>query len=246
MLEGARLGFFLKSSQMTKSFMNIPPPLYVCNRVARPLVLTGKIDDPLWQTAMLAHLHDARTGAPARFATTVRALYDDEYLYLAFTCEDDYVWSTITAHDGPIYDEECVEVFLNPANAAHQYYEINVSPRNVVFDACILNARTPEQPYAGFLGLKEWNVEGLRTAVHVEGELNQPNQAKSWSAEFAIPFRALIGAPQMPPEHGEEWRINFYRIDTPHGTKSELYAWSTTVLPTFHLPWRFGRMRFGE
>ena len=226
---------------------SFPLPHYNCRRAPRPLVLTGKLDDPLWQVASLAYLHDALTGAPARFATTVRALYDAEYLYVAFACEDDYVWGTITAHDGPIYEEECVEIFLNPANAGHQYYEINVSPCNVVFDACILNARTPEQPHASFLGLKEWHVEGLRTAVHVEGELNQPGQAKSWSAEFAIPFRALIGAPHVPPQVGDEWRINFYRIDTPPlDAKSELYAWSTTEFPTFHLPWKFGRMRFEE
>ncbi len=87
---------------------------------------------------------------------------------------------------------------------------------------------------------------GLRTAVNVEGELNQPGQAQGWFAEFAIPFRALIGAPNIPPRPGDEWRSNFYRIDTPHGAKSELYAWSTTELPTFHLPWRFGGLRFEQ
>ncbi len=135
-------------------------PIYICKRVARPLVLTGKLNDALWQLAPIAHLHEALTGAPARFATTVRALHDDEYLYVAFACEDDYVWGTITTHDGPIYQEECVEVFVNPASAAHQYYEINVSPANVVFDACILNARTPPQPHTSFLGLQEWHAEG--------------------------------------------------------------------------------------
>ncbi|NUO82060.1 carbohydrate-binding family 9-like protein [candidate division KSB1 bacterium] len=224
--------------------MTFSLPIYICKRIARPLILTGKVDDPLWQAAPLVNLHDALTGAPGRFATTVRALYDAEYLYVAFACEDDYVWGTITAHDGPIYEEECVEVFINPAHAAHQYYEINVSPRNVVFDACILNARTPAQPSGSFLGLQEWHAEGLRTAVHIEGELNRPGKAKGWSAEFAIPFRALIGAPHVPPKPGDEWRVNFYRIDTPLHAKSELYAWSATGLPTFHLPWRFGTLRF--
>ncbi len=224
--------------------MSIPPPLYICKRLPRPLVLSGKIDDPLWQVAPLAHLPDALTGALGRFGTTVRALYDDDFLYVAFACADDYVWGTITAHDGPIYEEECVEVFINPANAPQQYYEINVSPRNVVFDACILNSRTPAEPNANFLGSKEWHAEGLRTAVHLEGNLNQPGQARSWSAEFAIPFRALRGAPHVPPKSGDEWRCNFHRIDTPPNAKSELYAWSTTELPTFHLPWRFGVLRF--
>lgn len=225
----------------------MPPlslPRYSCKRISSPPTLSGKIDDPLWQDAAIVHLQNALTAEPGRFATTVRALYDTEHLYFAFACEDDYVWGTHTAHDAPIYEEECVEIFLNPAGAAHQYYEINVSPRNVVFDACILNSRTLAQTERTFLGLKEWHVAGLRTAVHVQGELNQPGKAQSWTAEFAIPLQTLIGAPNIPPRPGDEWRVNFYRIDTPHNAPSELYAWSPTLLSTFHLPWRFGFLCF--
>ncbi len=219
-------------------------PRYSCKKIPRALRLSGKIDDSLWQIAPLADLNDALTGLPGRFSTTVRGLYDDDYVYFAFACEDDYVWGTHTIHDAPIYEEECVEIFINPAGAPHQYYEINVSPRNVVFDACILNPRTASQAQLDFIGLKEWHAAGLRTAVHVQGQLNQSGKAQRWSAEFAIPFHALVGAPHLPPQPGEEWRVNFYRIDTPLHAQSELYAWSPTLQPTFHLPWRFGWLRF--
>lgn len=219
-------------------------PRYSCKKISRPLHLSGKIDDALWQSAPTADLNDALSGAPGRFAATVRGLYDDDHLYFAFACEDDYVWGTHGAHDAPIYEEECVEIFINPASAAHQYYEINVSPRNVVFDACILNPRTALQPQLEFIGLKEWHVAGLRTAVHIEGEINQAGKARGWSTEFAIPFHALIGAPHASPQPGDQWRVNFYRIDTPQHAKSELYAWSPTLQPTFHLPWRFGWLCF--
>lgn len=219
-------------------------PEYVCTKIDRPLKLTGKLDDPLWQQAPPAQLYDAVTGQPGRFATRVRVLYDEMYLYVGFECEDEYVWGTVTERDGPIWNEECVEVFLNPARVQHQYYEINVSPNNVIFDTCILNRRTPERPNATFIGLTQYQVDGLQTAVHVAGERNTPGGATGWAVEYAIPHKALIGAPNVPPQPGDVWRVNFYRIDSPEAGRREHYAWSMTGREAFHLPWRFGDLRF--
>lgn len=223
-----------------------PLPEYHCSKITRPLLLTGKLDDPLWQNAEPIQLVDAITGKPGRFSTEVRALYDDTYLYVGFRCEDDYVWGTVTERDGPIYDEECIEVFVNPAGVAHQYYEINLSPKNVVYDVCVLNRRTQEKPFEGFVALKEFGLEGLRTAVQVEGDADMPGRARGWTAEYAIPLAELIGAPNLPPKAGDTWRINFYRIDSPEKGERHHYAWSPTGRPAFHLPWRFGYLRFVE
>ncbi|RME01077.1 MAG: hypothetical protein D6814_02260 [Calditrichaeota bacterium] len=219
-------------------------PEYGCRKIPRDIHLTGKLDDPLWQQARPVHLMDAITGRDGRFNTEVRALYTDKYLYIGFQCQDDYVWGTVTRRNGPIYDEECVEVFINPAGAAHQYYEINLSPKNVIFDACILNRRTPEKPHEKFTGLPEFDLADLHTAVQVRGKVDAPGKAKGWSAELAIPFAELIGARHLPPRPGDIWRINFYRIDSPQKGQREHYAWSKTGRAAFHLPWKFGYLRF--
>ena len=221
-------------------------PEYVCKKAPRDINLTGKMDDPMWENAAPITLVDAITGEPGRFSTKVRVLYNAKYLYVGFQCEDDYVWGTVTERDGPIYDEECVEVFLNPALCEHQYYEVNVSPKNVVFDACIINGRTPEKTDASFSSLKELNLIDLHTKVHVDGQINAPMKARRWTAEMAIPIAELFGAPNMPPKTGDVWRVNFYRIDSPKQGQQELYAWSKTERAAFHLPWRFGYLRFGE
>ncbi len=221
-------------------------PEYICQKVDRDVVLSGKMDDPLWEKAETMILEDAVTGKPGTFNTSVKALYNDKYLFVAFQCEDDYVWGTVTEEDGPIWDEECVEVFLNPASCAHQYYEINVSPKNVRFTASILNNRTPERPNDAFTGLTDYQVEGLQTKVYIDGQPDVKGGAKGYTVEYAIPFDQLYGAPNTPPLPGDVWRANFYRIDTPVKGQRDHYAWHKTERIAFHLPWRFGYLKFAE
>ncbi|MDZ7376199.1 MAG: carbohydrate-binding family 9-like protein, partial [candidate division KSB1 bacterium] len=219
-------------------------PLYVCKKIDGDFSLTGKIDHSFWQQATAVPLVDAITGQPGRFKTDVRLLYSDNFLYVGFYCEDDYIWGTVTERDGPIYDEECIEVFLNPADTKHQYYEINLSPNNVVYDANVLNSRTPENAFGKFVAQPQWNLEKLQTAVWIDGKINEPGKGKSWTAEYAIPLDELFGAPNLPPKPGDTWRVNFYRIDSPQKGKPEHYAWSPTGRIAFHLPWKFGYLRF--
>lgn len=220
-----------------------PLPCYECRRVDRELNLTGKVDDPLWQQAQPMRLADPIDGKPGRYQTTARMLYSATHLYLAFQCEDAYVWGTFTERDAEIYTEECVEAFLCPSGKTRQYYEINVSPRNTVFDAFILNGRSIGGERTDFRGLKDYTCEGLVTKIHVDGALEQPG-AKGWSAEFAIPFTSLVGADRLAPQAGDEWRMNLFRIDSPQKGKMEFYSWSTTGANDFHRPWRFGVLLF--
>lgn len=218
-------------------------PTYVCRKIDRDLEVTGRADDPLWGKAEVAELRDAVSGAPGRYRTEARLLYNERFLYIAFRCEDDYPWSTLTEHDDPIYEEECVEAFLCPSGKIRQYYEINVSPRGTVFDAFILNGRAVGGDRTHFRGLKEYTCEGLLVEVFIDGTLNQRG-ARGWSAEYAIPFTSLVGADEIVPRSGDVWRMNLFRIDAPEKDRPEYYSWSIPGVADFHLPWRFGTLRF--
>jgi len=84
----------------------------------------------------------------------------------------------------------------------------------------------------------------MKTAVTVDGELNAKGKAKHWQALYAIPFDELYGADNVPPRKGDTWRVNFFRIDAPEKDQQEYYAWSKIEKSAFHLPWRFGYLRF--
>ena len=219
-------------------------PKYHCQHILREIELTGKLDDALWEGADPIYLNDVLTGKPGRFQTEVRALYSENFLYIGFRCEDDYCWGTITDRDGPIWSEECVEVFINPANVPHQYYELNVSPRNVIYDVCVLTNRTARRPNGTIIPLPSLNLENMKTASWIDGELNRPKGAKGWRAEYAIPLADVWGSPNNPPEKGDFWRVNFYRIDSPAKESREHYSWTHIQVERFHLPWLFGYLVF--
>ncbi len=99
---------------MTMSTLTLPElPVYVCRRTARPISVDGILDEPDWGAAEPIRLVRTESGAVPEQPTSVRVLWDDEYLYVAFECVDADVWATIEERDGGLWDEEVVEVFVD-------------------------------------------------------------------------------------------------------------------------------------
>ena len=126
---------------------------------------------------------DAVTGNPASFDTSVQAAWDEEYLYIRFLCEDKDIVATMVNRDDPLYEEEVVEVFIAPENL-NQYYEFNLSPRNVVFDSFITHDGKKHQ------GDPSWDCPGLIHRV-IRKENNGGGEFGSWEGLLAIPFSCL-------------------------------------------------------
>ena len=59
-------------------------------------------------------LRDVETGATPEQGTTVRAAWDADELRIQVHAQDRDAWATITQRDGPLWEEEVVEVFLDP------------------------------------------------------------------------------------------------------------------------------------
>ncbi len=226
--------------------MSLPEiPEYRVQRTSEPPVIDGRLDDRVWRQAGEIELLETVTGARPAQRTSVRLLYDDEWLYLGFHAEDNYIWGTLTGHDDPIYDEEVVEAFIDPTGLLTSYYELEVSPLNTGFDALIINDTVPSgvavrgPRFQGFTG---WDPQGFTHAVHVEGELGS-RHCKWWECEMAIRFADLFLGGRVPPRRGDLWRANLFRIDK-DGAKLEESAFSPTGAADFHVPQRFGKLIF--
>ncbi len=223
-------------------------PVYRVRRADSPVNIDGRLDDPAWKKAELIELVDCVTGARPRYPTQVRLLYDDRYLYAGFHAEDPEIRATMTGHDDPIYDEEVVELFLDPTGNLCCYYELEVNPLNTSFDALILNnAVLCGSPGRGdrFQGFTDWDPEGFKHAVAVEGDLGARGRknGRFWQCEMALSFDELFLGGNVPPQPGDQWRANFYRIDIEQGRREET-AFSPTGQEDFHVPSRFGRLLF--
>ncbi len=213
-------------------------------RAASAPVIDGRLDDTAWRSAVVQHMVEHDKGGPAPLETTVRLLWDDDYLYIGFYGADSDAWTTFTEDDTNLWEQEVFESFLAPQSAGWTYYEINVSPRNNLVDLFVTHAGPLRQ--RTIVSMREWDCDGIRHAVYVDGDPAPGTADKSWSAELAIPFARLWTAPKLRPEPGEEWRGNFFRIDRNPDKPSEL--WEACMNFTgglgFHVPERFGLLVF--
>jgi hypothetical protein len=135
-------------------------PVYVCRRAARPITIDGMLNEEAWGAAEAVELLLYDGSGKPQMPTTAKLCYDDQCLYVAFQCTDTEIQATFTKRDDPIFSEEVVEIFIDPDSDQLAYYEFELSPTNVVFDATVQ-----------FTGAKceldvSWDCAGLQTAVH--------------------------------------------------------------------------------
>lgn len=232
------------------------PRGYVCYRARGPLSLNGKLDDPAWKVVPWTDYFGDIEGdirPKPRYQTRAKMLWDDQYFYIGADLHDPHVWATLTQRDSVIFHDNDFEVFIDPDGDNHQYYEIEINALNTVWDLRLV------KPYRdGGPALNEWDVEGLKTQVHVDGTLNDPRDIdRGWSVEMAFPWKALaeFANRPCPPRDGDQWRVNFSRvewqIDTSRGkyvkvpnTKEDNWVWSPQGVVDMHRPERWGYVQF--
>jgi len=178
-----------------------------------------------WSAASRVFLADNVSGRPPVWGTEVRVGWHGEELLVLFICQDPDPSATMTKRDDPLWEEDVVEIFIDPFGDLDCYFEFEVNPLNTVLDVFIRRLR------GGLRKDFRWDCEGLRTATGL--------LAYGWVAGLAIPFGSF-GECNL-----SQWRINFCRIERPKGQPRELSAWSPSFAGTFHLPERFGRLTFG-
>lgn len=210
-------------------------PEYKTVKVAKPPKIDGKLDDDAWKNAAAVTLTTSYDGREAQRKTRFRAVYDDTNIYVAFDCDDPDVWGTMFKKDDPIYNEEVVEVFFDADGDGATYNELQVSPHNTNFDASFV-ARRSDLPEA-----MKWE-SGMTTAVDIRGTIDKSDDVdQGWSAEFKIPIANLNHVPRVPPQKGDRWRFNAYRLEHfVHSVNIEGQSFSPLFVGDFHALPRFG------
>jgi Carbohydrate family 9 binding domain-like len=242
-------------------------PVYGARRTVDVIRIDGKLDETSWARAprMTGFRHIYDPSRPPKFPVEAAMLWDDANLYVAFSCVDPQPWGRMKNRDDRLWEEEVVEVFLDPDGDGENYAELEVSPHNVVVDLLIA------RPKGDVNEALRWTIAGLQTAVS--------RDAHGWVTEIAIPWKSLDAAGvTAAPNPGDEWRVGLYRIKRPGGSvkadqiaalvtesrsadesrkkeierrlrglraDDEFLAWSLTRAERgFHDPERFGFVRF--
>ncbi len=197
-------------------------------------------DEASWKGASVV------SWGPAPYETRFRALWSDRGLFLRFDAADAAPWHTMTRRDEHLWEEEVVEIFLDPGRAGRDYYELEISPANVVCDVrMIAPSPNKKQDFA-------WDLAGLLTRVRTTRDA--AGRTTGWTATAFLPWPGLEPLPSaahvaVPPAAGDRWRFNLFRVKRPGGPKAPEkgaveVAWSPTGEPSFHVPAAFRDLVF--
>jgi hypothetical protein len=233
-----------------------PPKGYVCYRATTPIQIDGGLLDQAWTAAPWTDAFvdiEGDSRPRPRFRTRAKMLWDDTYLYVAALLDEPHVWGTVAQHDAVIFHDNDFEIFIDPDGDNHEYYEIEINALNAEWDLFL------SKPYRDHgTACNEWEIPGLKKAVHVNGTLNNPTDTDtSWSVELALPWQALAKYAHRPtpPEDGDQWRMNFSRVEWQHDRRDGSYrkvpkkpednwVWSPQGVIDMHRPERWGYVQF--
>ena len=235
------------------------PPVYVCRYNEKPFVLDGNLDKDFWKeipfTEDFPDIEGDIRPVP-RFRTRAKLAWDNENLYIGALLEGDEIWAHLLEHDSVIFNDNDFEIFIDPDSDTQAYYEFEMNALNTTWDLLLTKAyRDNGKPVNGF------EFHGMRTAVHIDGALNQPGpQNRSWSVEVVLPFAALkeCAAENRAPVSGEYYRVNFSRVqwkvdveegafrkrlspETGRPLPEDNWVWAPTGVINIHYPelWAF-------
>lgn len=239
------------------------PPTYVCYKAPVSITIDGKLSAEEWDaipwTSDFVDIEGDKRPKPT-LQTRAKMTYDDKGMYFAVLIEEPHVWGTITEHDAVIYQDNDFEIFLNPTNDTHNYLEYEINALGTEWDL-FLSKPYRDNPQV----LNNWEFAGMKSAIHVDGTLNNPNDTdKSWSAEVFIPWNSLyqVMRGKEKPEAGEQIRVNFSRVQWTTDIKDGKYVkvpiqgedkvreynwvWAPTGVINIHTPEYWGFVQISD
>ncbi|WP_211480918.1 carbohydrate-binding family 9-like protein [Arcticibacter eurypsychrophilus] len=256
--------FQSKAQSVFKGYENLftTPLHYTTVFSPQAPVIDGNLQDEMWAKAVWSpsFLDIEGSGkAIPKMNTRMKMMWNDTHLFIAAELEETDLSAIFKKHDQVVYHDNDFELFIDPDNNTHQYFEIEVNAFNTIFDLFL------SKPYrnngAALIG---WDVAGLRSAVKMKGTLNNPNDKdQGWTVEMAIPLKALsTGNDVKVPVNGDFWRINFSRVEWDMDVRNGKYVkrldvngkplpehnwvWSPPGVINMHYPERWGYLQFAK
>ncbi|NOR74441.1 MAG: carbohydrate-binding family 9-like protein [Draconibacterium sp.] len=240
-----------------------PARNYVIYQTISEINIDGKPNETSWQKAEWSEYFQDIEGdlKPApKYQTRFKMLWDNQNLYILAELEEPHIWTYYSTRDQVVFHENDFEIFIDPTRNTHNYFEFEINAQNTLFDLYM------NKPYRNDgEAMITWNMRGFKSAVFVDGTLNNPNDIdKKWTVEVAIPFKSLTDYKEyVMPEDGSYWKVNFSRVqwttevaqgryfrkknkETNKLIAENNWVWSAQGVVNMHFPERWGIAQFSS
>ncbi|MCD6220775.1 hypothetical protein J7K25_01270 [bacterium] len=204
----------------------VDTPIITIGKATLPPEIDGKVEKEEWEDATEIINFRSLFGKHnlGIYPTRVYVMFDKNNLYIGwkFFVPIAKFRANVKERDGSVWDDDSIEIFLDPAYSRSQYYQIIVNSIGTIYDA------------KG--GDYSWNSD-------INCKVNQYNNR--WEGEITIPFQDL-GV--KTPKDRTVWGFNIcrdqYKISNEFPT--ELTMWSYSPVNGFQNPRYFGKLIFNN
>ncbi len=168
-------------------------------RITTPLKIDGKLDEEAYR--LVKPMGDfvqtePRRGEPATEQTEVWIFFDNDTIYVGAKCydsapEDQWVANEMRRDNMNVVRNENIAIYFDTFYDHRNAFLFEVTPIGGIYDAYVTNERSP--------GNTDYQPVWYRQAGRFD---------KGWTAEMAIPFRAL----RYSPGASQVWGVNVRRV----------------------------------
>lgn len=187
--------------------------------------IDGELNDQVWQNTSAATGFLTPYGHQAIQQTRVQVTWDQENLYVAFRCErrpSESIKSDCLQFDGPVYEDESIQLFLDTNLDQQSYYQIAINTSGIVMDRHSIKGG------------------GWDSNANVAAKIKE----KFWIAEMAIPLSSLNVTGDLSTK---SWGINFCRSQWGSARVNSTWALLNPGQAYFFLqPAAFGKIEFKQ
>jgi hypothetical protein len=251
---------------------------YTAQKISGAPTIDGKLDEAFWKNASRSNsFRDMISGENPYLNTHAAVVWDDQNLYVGYWIEEPDITATLTRRDAPIYKDNDVELFIAGPDG---YYEFEINSFGTIYEvlffwldayekkgyhnlpefkrnvkgAKVFNGVGYRHPRGRRMGFWKWDMPGLRSAVHIDGSINNnQDKDKGWTVEIAIPWTSLKILAEgdgraLPPLKGDTWRMDFSRFNVKKGSTNDSggWAWSPHGVWDSHVPECFTYIEFSD
>jgi Carbohydrate family 9 binding domain-like len=212
----------------------------VCRWAKTAPKIDGKLDDPVWESAVvIEHFPAFWKGLDTGKSTRARLLWDRDALYFSATMTDKELRSFGTKRNDTLWNGDVFELFFKPSAEKPAYFEFQVNPKSVLLELPFPKRGAP------FAEIAALPPSGYTAVAVVAGTLDKPGDVdEGWTVEGRIPWTTFANSGGRPAP-GASWRFALCRYDYgPEGTEPVLMSSAPLTRPSFHRYEDYGLLTF--